>query len=41
MATAKTDLKRKQLVKMQAPSSAVWNDYRKSNLDIYKHIAQI
>ena len=41
MTRQKTDLLRKKLNKVQARGGTVWSNYRKSNLEMYKHIAEI
>ena len=41
MTRQNTDLLRKKLNKVQARGGTVWSNYRKSNLQMYKHIAEI
>ena len=41
MSNAKSVQLRKQLIKVQARGGTVWSDFRKSNLEMYKHIAEI
>ena len=41
MAKAKSDLLRKRLFEMQAGGGVAWSNLRKSNLEMYKHLAEI